>query len=208
MNKDNKKFVIETIFLKEALKHELSLAEFLILVYFDNDYDSVFDVKKVMKATCLREEDVVVAFESLLNKGLITLVSTKNDNGKIYDKITLDNLYNGIKKSVDENKETKEDFMVTFQKAYGHNLSSMDYELIKAWLDSGFSEELILGAVQEANYNGVKSLRYIDKVLFAWEEKGFKTMKDVNNHLINKDNNEERKFETSVLEFNWLDNEE
>ena len=207
MNKDNKKFVIETVFLKEALKHELSLAEFLILVYYDNDYDSVFDVKKVMKATCLKEEDVLVAFDSLLNKGIITVTSTKNDSGKIYDKISLENLYNNIK-SGDE-KDTKDDFLVTFQKNYGHNLTSMDYELIKAWIDSGFSEELVLGALQEAVYNQVYSLKYIDKILFTWKEKGYKSMKDVNNHLMDKDGSEdEKKFETSVLEFDWLDNDE
>ena len=71
MNKDNKKFIIETIFLKEALKQDLYLSEFLILVYFDNDYDSVFDVRKITKATCLKEEDVVSSFSKLLDKGII-----------------------------------------------------------------------------------------------------------------------------------------
>ena len=61
MNKDNKKFVVETLFLKEALKYNLTLKEFLILMYFDNDYDLVFDVKKVSKAICLSEEDTLKA---------------------------------------------------------------------------------------------------------------------------------------------------
>ena len=209
MNKDNKKFVIETIFLQEALKHDLTIAEFLILVYFDNDYDQVFDVKKIMKATCLKEEDVLIAFDSLLNKGIITLSSSKNESGKIYDKVSLENLYKDIK-SDSEPKDNPEDFMVTFQKNYGHNLTSMDFELIKAWLDSGFSEELILGALQEAIYNKVYSLKYIDKILFTWKKKGLNTMKDVNNHLMRKDGNDEDepKFETSVMEFDWLDDEE
>ena len=213
MNKDNKKFIIETIFLKESLKHELSLAEFLVLVYFDNDYDSVFDVKKVAKATCLKEEEVIIAFESLLKKKLISMVSSKTESGKLIDKISLDNLYNGLKKDIEE-KDTKEetidDFLVTFQKKYGHTLSSMDYDYIKGWVEVGLSEELILGALDEAIYNGVASIRYIDKVLYAWKQKGFKTMKDVNNHLTKKDNKdeEEDKFETGVLDFNWLDDNE
>lgn len=210
MNKDNKKFVIETIFLKEALKHDLTVPEFLVLVYFDNDYDSVFNLNRVVKATCLKEDVVLEAFDSLINKGIITLNTVKNDNGKIFDQVSLENLYNDIKneKKEEEKKKSQEEFLDTFQKNFGHNLSSMDYEIIKAWLDDGFSEELILGALQEAIYKKVYSLKYIDKILFSWKKKGFKTIKDVNNSFIQKDNEEEAKFETSVLEFDWLDNEE
>ena len=43
MFKDNKKLVAETIFIKEALKENLSLNEFLLLLYFDNSFDS-FDI--------------------------------------------------------------------------------------------------------------------------------------------------------------------
>ena len=207
VNKDNKKFIIETFFLKEALKQDLSLSEFLILVYFDNDYDYVFDVRKITKATCLKEEEVVSSFSKLLDKGIITLVSAKNENGKMIDKVSLDNLYKDIKKST--NEDGKEDFLITFQKKYGHSLSSNDYEIVKAWLAEDFTEEIILGAVEEANYNGVSSLSYIDKVLFTWQKKGFKTMKDVNNHLTKQDNSDDdnEQYETSVLDFNWLEDD-
>ena len=163
------------------------------------------------KVLCLNENDVLSAFGMLLDKNLLTLVSTKNDSGKIVDKISLENLYSGIKKSSDKDKADKQksDFFTNFQKEYAHTLSSMDLELVKAWLDSGFSEELILGAVKEANYNGVASLSYIDKVLFAWKKKGFKTMEDVTKHLTKQDDSEdESMFETSVFEINWLDDEQ
>ena len=207
MNKENKKFVIETIFLKEALKYDLSVAEFLLLVYFENEYDSVFNLKKIVKATCLKEESVLEAFGSLTKKGIITVNTVKNDSGKICDQVSLDNLYNNVNKELKDKEQ--EDFLTTFQKSYGHNLSSMDYEIIKAWLDAGFSEELILGALQEAIYNKVYSLNYIDKILFTWNKKGFKTIKDVNDSYIKRDNKEDDVgFETAVINFDWLDNEE
>ncbi|MBE6148564.1 MAG: DnaD domain protein [Firmicutes bacterium] len=211
MNKDNKKYVVETLFLKETLKHNLSLNEFLVLMYFDNEYELTFDVKKVAKATCLNEKDVLNAFGSLLDKKLITLNSVKNESGKLIDKVSLDNLYNGIKDNVSKNAKEKEknDLFTKFQANYGHSLSGMDYEIIKAWLDNGFAEELILGALDEANYNGVTTLRYIDKILFEWNKKGFKKMEDVTNHLKNRSASDENKitYETSVLEYNWLDEE-
>ena len=49
MNKDNKKFIIETLFLKEALKYNLTLKEFIFLMYFDNNYYLIFNIKKIYK---------------------------------------------------------------------------------------------------------------------------------------------------------------
>ena len=46
----------------------------------------------------------------------------------------------------------------------------MDYEIINAWLSKGFSESLILEALDEAIKNDAPSLRYIDKILFEWNK--------------------------------------
>ncbi len=209
MDKDNKKFIVETIFLKETLRRDLSLKEFIVLMYFDNEYEQSFDVKKVSKATCLSEQDVLTAFGSLMEKKLITINPEKDNRGKLVEKVSLENLYNGIKETESKKKaeNEKEDFYSKFQENYGHNLTGMDLELINAWLLSGYSEELILGALKEANYNGVPTLRYIDKVLFEWKKKGFKDLKDVDNHMKKRaeDEDPEELYETKVFEYNWLD---
>lgn len=211
MTKGNRKYIVETLFLKESLKHNINLNEFLVLMYFDNEDEMIFDVKKVSKAICLNEKDVLSAFGSLLDKKLISLTSVKNDNGQLIDKISMESLYddinNGTKSS--EKDAKKQDFFSKFQEIYGHSLSGMDYELINAWLEHEFSEELVLGALEEAKYNGVLTLRYIERILYEWQKKGFKTMQDVNNGLKKKSeaNNEEKLFETTVLEYNWLDEE-
>lgn len=209
MDKDNKKFIVETIFLKETLRRDLSLKEFIVLMYFDNEYEQSFDVKKVSKATCLSEQDVLTAFGSLMEKKLITINPEKDNRGKLVEKVSLENLYNGIKETENKKKaeSEKEDFYSKFQENYGHNLTGMDLELINAWLLSGYSEELILGALKEANYNGVTTLRYIDKVLFEWKKKGFKDLKDVDNHMKKRaeDDDPEELYETKVFEYNWLD---
>lgn len=210
MNKDNKRFIIETIFLKETLKHNLTLHEFIVLMYFDNESELTFDVKQISKATCLNEKDVLTAFGSLLDKKLLVLNSIKNESGKLIDKVSLDNLYNGIKDTAlqKEKESLEEDIFTKFQKNYGHSLSGMDYEIIKAWIQTGLSEELILGALAEANYNGVASIRYIDKILFEWKNKGFQKMEDVNNHLKTRSEETTDDFlDDDALEYNWLDEE-
>ena len=205
MFKDNKKLVAETIFIKEALKENLSLNEFLLLIYFDNSFDLVFDIKVIAKTLNMSEEKVLDAYSSLMQKKLIKVKAEKDGYGKVIEKVSLDNFYNEIKNDtkIIEIENTKEDIFSIFEKNFGRTLSQMEYEIINAWIDKGFSEELIIEALKEAVYNGVANLRYIDKVLYEWNRKGYKTISDVNNRF-KEDNNEAKLFETSILNFDWL----
>ena len=89
-----------------------------------------------------------------------------------------------------------------FEKEFGRTLSSMDCEIINAWIENGFSEELILSALKEAVYNGATSLRYIDKVLYEWNRKGIKAPDDVKKMMEKEP--EAPLYETSVMNYNWL----
>ena len=80
----------------------------------------------------------------------------------------------------------------------------MEYEIINDWIEKGVSKELIIQALREAIYNGAKSLRYINKILLAWQEKGYKTKNDINEGL--KKESEETVL-TDLIDFNWLDEE-
>ena len=97
MFKDNKKLVAETIFIKEALKLNLSLNEFLLLLYFDNSYDSIFDIALLSKTLNMSEEQILQAYGSLMAKKLIKVVAIKDGYGKVIEKVSLDNFYNEIK---------------------------------------------------------------------------------------------------------------
>ena len=210
MNKDNKKFIIETLFLIFSLKHNLTLKEFIVLMYFDNHYDLTFDIKKISKATCLSENDTLIAFNSLLTKKLIKLNQIKNEGGKVIDKVSLENFYNNLKETIDLEKEEKNENSIffKFQEKFGKGLSGMDYEIINAWLSKGFSESLILEALDEAIKNDAPSLRYIDKILFEWNKKGYKGKEELEKEINeNKINKEVKNFETSVFEYNWLDDD-
>ena len=204
MFKDNKKFVAETIFIKEALKLNLSLNEFLLLLYFDNVFDEVFDMKVVSKCLNMKEEDVLTAHGSLMAKRLIKVDAEKDDLGKIRERVSLDNFYNEIRSDYKKNekKETKDDIYQVFEREFGRTLSTMDYEIINAWIDGGYSEELIIAALREAVYNGVTNLRYIDRILNEWNKKGIKAPEDIKNAMEKEP--EAPLYETSVMNFDWL----
>lgn len=200
-----KNLVVPSYILEIVKKLNLQLSEFLLLIYFWNFADSAFDVSEISLVLHLDEGEVLNAFNSLLGKKIITLDSFKDMNGKRTEVINLDPFYTMIDSSfIQEEKEQKEtDIYSTFEAEFGRPISSMEYEIIRAWIEKGFSEELILGALKEAVYNGVNNLRYIDKILYEWQRKGFKTMKEVSNRNF-QSNTEGQK----LFDYNWLDDNE
>ncbi len=205
----NQRLIIDSKFIKETLKYDLSLNEFLLLVYFDNAFDAFFDVKLISNVLELTEEKILEAYSSLLTKKIIKVETIKNREGKIEEKISLDPLYQEVLIEEKKNKQKieKEDIFSIFETEFGRTLSGTDYEIINAWIEKGFSEELIKAALKEAVYNGVYSLRYIDKILFEWHRKGFKEVSDIKKYWQNNDS-EIPKFETKVLNFDWLNESE
>ena len=202
----NYKLVITTDLLDYSMKKELSLYELILLTYFDNSYDLTFDLDIITRVTSLDKVKILEAFNGLLNKKIINLTSEKDNSGKIIDKISLDNLYNDHKEieRKKEQEKTKEDIFSKFESFFGRPLSSSEIEIIKLWMEKLYSEEIILCALDEANYNGVATIRYIDKVLHEWNKKGFKTKEDVDNYLKNR-YDEKRSEETNIFDYNWLE---
>ena len=204
---NNKKFVVEANFIREACNLNLSLMEFLLLLYFENADDPTFDLDVISKKLKVNKEDLFNAFNSLLQKKVISLVSEKNELGKICDKISLDGFYQNLTdaKKKEENKKVKEDIFTKFEKEFRRPLNGTEFEVIKAWLEKMYNEDLILKALEEAVYNGATSIRYIDTILYEWNKKGFKTKEDVENYFKNRYDNNKKLEETSVFDYDWLD---
>lgn len=200
-----KRFTLSAHLIHVAIEKSLSLVEFLLLMYFEDIDDKTFDVDKISMMLSLKEEEVLIAFNHLLTLNLIKLESCKDKSNKHCEVISLVPLYKtivdkNIKKAEEQKKETIFDL---FQKELGRDISPMEYEIINAWLEKGFSEELVEGALKEAVYNGVSSLRYIDKILYEWQKKGYKEMKDVKKGLEERRSSKEKKPE--LFDYNWLE---
>ena len=157
----------------------------------------------------MKEEDVLTAYGSLMAKRLIKVDAEKDDLGKIRERVSLDNFYNEIRSDYKKNekKETKDDIYQVFEREFGRTLSTMDYEIINAWIDGGYSEELIIAALREAVYNGVTNLRYIDKILYEWQKKGLKTREDIERNRKEYKQERSKEEKPEIFEYNWLEDE-
>lgn len=207
-----KKLVVSGEIIKVAINSNLSLDEFLVLIYFDNSFNNNFDIELVSKVLGLDINKAMEAFNSLMVKGLVSLESVKDIENRLNEVVKLDGTYRLIMdSSIEESKSiVKEDIFRTFEKELGRTMSPMELELINGWLISGTSEELILGALREAVYNGVSNFRYIDKIIYEWEKKGFKTMDEVNSYIKNRYNEKSKdkvvsKKEQEISDYDWLD---
>ncbi len=208
----SKKLVINDYLIKVALSNNLNLNEFLVLVYFDNSFNKIFEIELVSKSLGLEMNVAMEAFNSLMIKGLVTLESVKDDQSRYNEVVSLDGVYKSVLETTEEDRKmnVQTDIFRSFESELGRTMSPMELEIINGWLDIGISEEIILGALKEAIYNGVSNFRYIDKIIDTWSKKGFKTMDDVNNYLKNrkeeKDKNKEiSKKEQEILDYDWLD---
>ena len=138
----------------------------------------------------------------LMQKKLVGLKTTKDLDGRITEEVDLANIYEEIESNIidDAKEEEKVSVFQVFESEFGRPLSSMEIEIIKAWLDNGTSEELVIGALKEAKYNGVDSLRYIEKIIYEWNKKKFKTMKDVEAHLRHRQDSGQQE----LFDYDWL----
>ena len=207
----SKKMVLNTYLVKVALDNNLSLNEFLVLVYFDNCFHSTLDIDLICNTLGLDESNVMEAFNSLVVKGLVNIESTKDLENRMQEVVTLCGVYDSICEDVEvvTQEEVKTDVFKVFESELGRTISSMELELINGWLSNGTPEELVLGALREAVYNGVTSFKYIDRIIFEWEKKGFKTMDDVNKHLMSRRESKSKSEsinlkEQEVADYDWV----
>ena len=201
----DKNLVISSNIIK-YLDKSISLNEFLVLLYFINNESTSFDAEAISNMFNISINDVIDSFNNLITKKIKELDTKKDKNNKVVEKVSLDNLYEKVLTSLEkeQKEENKDSIFDIIEKEFDKKLSPIDMEIINGWLEIGTPEELIVGALKEASYNGVKTLRYMDQIIYEWNKKGFKTMEDINNHLKAKDNSKKEK----LFDYNWLEDEE
>ena len=206
LNNENH-YTVPRYVLSYAKELGLDMDSLILLIYFLNKPNkSIFDYKKIIEDINFTEKELLNALSTLKDKNILLILMEKNDSGVLEEKVDISLFYEIIFSKI-LNKETKEnnekDLYDNFEKEFGRTLSPMEYEIINEWIRSGISEELISEALKEAIFNGVKSLRYIDKILISWKDKGYKSASDVRSSF----KKEDETSNTELFSYNWLEDE-
>ena len=187
---ESKDFVVNNNIIKSISSLDITLDEFLLILYFIN-VSSLLDTDDIKKKLGFDDEKAFNTFSSLVNKKYIEMI-VENNKGKVTEKVNLDPLYDRlILNNKTENKNT--DIYQLFEKELGRTLSSFEYELINKWLENGTDENTIKEALKEAILNNVRNFKYIDKIIYEWSKKGTKKR-------VKEDKDKEEMFD-----YDWLD---
>ena len=183
--------------------------ELIILIFImDKGNKVIYNPLELSEELGMDKFKVMELLNSLNEKKIISItVEKENNKSEVY--ISLELLYKKIANILIDKKEDKtldnSDIFSIFEKEFGRTISSMECQIIKGWIDDGFSHELIMEALKEAIYNGVTSLRYIEKILYEWRKKGYKNKKDIQEA---KEKYRESKKETKDYFFyDWINDD-
>ena len=212
----NGNIVIPLYLLKNYNKFNLNMDEFVFLMYLYNMGDNfVFNPSKFSDDLGFDLVNVMNYIGILTDKKFIKVEVIKNDKGLMEEVVMLDDFYNKISLfAIDQVNNVDKDNTSVFEmieKEFGRTLSPIEYEIIKAWLESNKSEEIIKEAIKEATFNGVNNLRYIDKILFEWEKVGIKSIVDVENARRKRNSHKEQNEDINIddiIDWKWFDDDE
>lgn len=209
---ESKNIVVPLLFFKEYKKLNISLEEFMFLMYLKDKGDTfTFDPKKISEELGMSMKDILSFISSLTDKKLLLINTFKNEKGIVEEKIDISLFYEKVASIIcddvvlENKEEVDSSIFSSIEKEFGRTLNSSEIEFIKAWA-STFDAGVIIEAVKEAVLNGVSSIRYIDKILYEWDKKGIKTSNDVRHFLDNK--NKEIKEPVEVFDYDWFDDDE
>ena len=198
--KVNKNLIVPSYLIKYITKLNLETNELIMILYFLNNKDKlILNPQKISDDIYISQNEVLEIINNLLEKGYISIEMSK-ENNIIEEYISLDMFFAKINSLLIENEKNDNlnDIYSKIEKEFGRPLSPIELETISKWTESNISEELIESALKESILNGVTSIRYIDKILFEWNKKGYKNSNDI----IPKINKNEEIEE--MYDYDWL----
>lgn len=204
--------VIPIYMLKGYKKLNIELDEFIFLMYLYNKGNNIpFNPEKMCNDLGLDLEQIMNYVSTLTEKKYIKVDVLKQNKKLIEEVISLDDFYSKLSLLFSEevNKEESSDNIYeVIEKEFGRVISPIESEIISAWLEVGYDKELIIMAIKEATYNGVSNLRYIDKILYEWDKKGFKNVEDIDKFKKKKKSTKDKKIDVELVDWDWFENEE
>lgn len=196
----NNSYIIPGYLIKYLSKLNLTIEELIMIIYFLNNKEKlVFNPKKISEELFLDINNVLVTINNLQEKGYISIEVSK-ENKIIEEYISLDMFFVKINSFLVDNEKNNNsnDIFSKIEKEFGRTLSPVEYETINKWIEGKIPEDLIESALKESILNNAPSIRYIDKILFEWNKKGYRNSNDI----IYKKNKDD--YIEEIYDYDWL----
>ena len=156
------------------------LTVYLQLTDFASQGDDFPDLALIGERMQLPAKTIYELVHRLIQKKLITLESSENEQGQAVDRYDLMPTLRKLsvlamqaqtadQQAVDDNQRAQ--IFNQVEQLFGRPLSPLETEIIANWLDlDQYAPELIQLAVREAVFNQVYSLKYVDRIFLNWQK--------------------------------------
>lgn len=209
---ESRNIVIPMYIYKYFDKFNIDFKSFVFLMYLYGKGKSIsFNVKELSEDFSISIQELLQMIDILQKNKLIEIKVIKNEKNIMEEFIILNSFYDKVSLLIiEENKEKKydTDIFSILESEIGKQLSPMEIELVKGWVDYQFGDEIIKEAIKEAVYNGVVNLRYIDKILFTWNKKGLKSIEDIDKNRRGFKASENKNPKIETYDDDWLEDDE
>lgn len=201
-----KNYQIPPFFLFHYRDLQLTDQEFIMLFYLWNSVDNSYNPKRISNDLGIDLNEVLEIINNLSEKGFLSLNIVKVNNIRS-EVINLDSLYEKLSFFLlgENDKKESTNLYDVYEKELGRQLSPTEIEIMRGWLETGYSEELLVLALKEAIYNGVTNFRYIDRIIFEWNKKGIKNKEDVEK---NRKQFKKSKENKELFDYDWLNDDD
>lgn len=163
---------------------------FLLQLFRSQGAGDLFpDLSSISKIMGKSTDTIYKLLNQLVSRGFVSIETQQNQQGQMIDTYDLLPVFQKIdlllqttqqkEEQVTSENEIKQLYQ-GFEKEFGRSLSPIELEMIGQWLEMDhYDPEIIRLALREAVLNQAYSLKYIDRILLAWERKNITTKEQV-----------------------------
>lgn len=167
----------------------------------------------------LSEEECANTLRSLIQKDLLSIDQTSNEDNQLTEIYSLNPLWEKLydeKEEVTESESIDGTIFILFEQEFGRPLSPFEIETINVWLDEDhLAPSLIKAGLRESVLMGKLNFKYIDRILRNWKQKGIQTVEDAretsksfHHKQKNKHQNEPTQKRDTSFYYNWLEGDD
>lgn len=171
--------------------HQLGMDEFDLIVYlqvvmYQQQGKAMPDLNQIARHMNCPVEVVYQRINHLIQLGVMSVETTKTEEGKKDDYYDVNAIYNLIEETeqktpaeqVKTHNDLRQQLFQMIESEVGRPLSAIEIDQISQWISvDHYPIEMIQLAFREAILNGAQGpLKYADRILLTWEKEGINTV--------------------------------
>jgi len=140
-----------------------------------------------VRATCIQfgidERQLFSIIQHLMDRQVLEIKQREAKDGKKVDYYSfkpllrqLEVLFKQSSFSVEKMSQKDVNVLALIEQEFNRQLSGFEIEMISGWIHNDkYPQELIVAALKEAVLNQAHNVKYIDRILLAWKNKGIQS---------------------------------